>query len=201
MFGFRGDRGADLTERLRQLESMAYATNEDGNDAPYFNQAGDLCVGASRPLEALGYYGQSIDSYVRADRFNAATAVCKKVIRLSPVVVRTHCTLAWLALGKGFVPEAQEYIDHYLAAAVRAGREVLARHQVKRMSVIADAEPMRMFLAHRLLELGEDLTANHLFGLVLKDRNQGRNRRPMDPARRWFEARRCALMSPSEIAA
>jgi hypothetical protein len=136
---------------------------------------------------------------VRADRFNAATAVCKKVIRLSPQVVRARCTLAWLALGKGFVPEAQEYIDHYLMAAERAGREVLARHQVKRMSTVADAEPMRMFLAHRLLEMGEDRTANQVFGMVLQERNQ-RGRQPTDAVQRWHEARRCALMSPSEIA-
>lgn len=201
MFGFRGEREADLDARLRQLESLAYAANQDGNDAPYFNQAGDLCVAARQPIDALQYYGQSIDSYVRADRFNAATAVCKKVIRLSPMVVRARCTVAWLAIGKGFVPEAQEFIDHYLVAAARAGREVLARHQVRRMSMVADAEPLRMFLAHRLLELGEDRTSDLLFGLVLRDRNRDGRRRLTDPGRRWLEARRCALMSPSDIAA
>lgn len=202
MFRFRGDRSADeLKARLRQLETRAYETNEDGTDAIYFNQAGDLCVAARQPVDALGYYGQSIDSYVRADRFDAATGVCKKVIRLSPLVVRARCTLAWLALGKGFVPEAQEFIEHYLVAAARAGREVLACHQVKRMSVIAEAEPLRMYLAHRLLDLGDDRTADHLFGLVLRERNHGARRRAVDPGRRWLEARRCALMGPAEIAA
>lgn len=202
MFRFRGDRSVDeLKTRLRQLETQAFETNEDGTDAICFNQAGDLCVAAHRPIDALQYYGKSIDSYVRVDRFDAATGVCKKVIRLSPLVVRARCTLAWLALGKGIASEAQEFIEHYLVAAARAGREVLACHQVKRMSLIAEAEPLRMYLAHRLLDLGDDRTSDHLFGLVLRERNHAGRRSAVDPARRWLEARRCALMGPGEIAA
>jgi hypothetical protein len=201
MFGFRGDRGAaaELHDRLEELERLAYGSNDMHGDGVYFNQAGDLCLAAQQPVSALEYYGQSIDAYVKADRFDAATGVCKKVIRLSPSVVRARCTLAWLALGKGFVPEAQAFIEHYLMAAMRAGRDVLARHQMKRMSVIAEEEPLRMYLAECLLNMGEERTADHLFGAVYRERNHGRTRRHVDTSRRWFEARRCALMSPSEI--
>ena len=189
-----------IQDRLRQLETLAFSTGDSGGDAVYFNQAGDLCASVQQPIAALEYYGHSIDSYVKADRFDAATAVCKKVIRLSPRVVRAHCTLAWLAIGKGFVPEAQQFIEHYLVAAAVSERELVARHQVKRMSTIADAEPLRIYLAERLLDLGDDQASDYLFGTIFRERNLGGVRIP-DPKRRWNEARRCALMGPDQIAA
>jgi hypothetical protein len=200
MFGSRKSSEDEVKDRLRQLETLAFSTTDSGGDAVYFNQAGDLCASVRQPIAALEYYGHSIDSYVKADRFDAATAVCKKVIRLSPQVVRAHCTLAWLAIGKGFVSEAQEFVEHYLLAAAQAERELIACHQVKRMSAIAEAEPLRLYLAERLLDLGDDHASDHLFGLIFRERNVGDGRR-IDPKRRWIEARRCALMGPDQIAA
>lgn len=199
MFNIGGKRGEnDFQDRLRELETLAYSVTETGGDAQYLNQAGDLCVTASQPVPAIDYYGQAIDSYVKSDRFDAATAVCKKIIRLSPQVVRARCTITWLAIGKGFVAEAQEYVNNYLLAAEVAGREVLARAQVKRMSAVADAVPLRLYLAERLLELGDEREADHLFGMVFRERNLGM-KRPTNPQKRWGEARRGALLTTEQL--
>src|SRR4051812_22569916 len=111
-FGKSKDKNAqDLQAQLEDLERQAQAAHGPGGAATYYNRAGDLLVDAGRVSNALEFYGEAIDTHVKADRFEPAAALCRKVIRLVPAVVRTRCTLTWLALGDGFDGDAAGHVE------------------------------------------------------------------------------------------
>ncbi len=195
MFFKRTDKAATETLRrqLDDLDQRARSAHGPGGAAEFYNRAGDLLVEAGRVSNALEYYGEAIDTHVKADRFEPAAALCRKVIRLVPSVVRTRCTLTWLALGEGFDGDAQTHMARYVAAAADAGRDEVVVTQIRRMSVIASTDSMRLYLAELLLMMGDETGADHLFGAVYRERNKLDPRRQIQPDERRFTARRAAL--------
>jgi hypothetical protein len=190
----------DLLRRLRDLEHAADNANV-GESAAYLNQAGDLCLQASQPSRALEYYGLAIDSHVKADRFAPAMALCKKVMRVQPEVVRARCTLTWLTIGSGFEGDACMLVDKYVDAAERAGRESYAVSQLRWMADIAAQEELRVAVGDALLHLGDYKSADHVFGRAFSARNGvSRASGPADEER-WSMARRAALLTPRDFAA
>lgn len=192
--GKRVDR--KLSDQLHDLERRAESAHGPGGAATYLNQAGDLCLIAGRHREALEYYGRAIDVHVQADRFDAAGAVCRKVIRTEPSVIRARCTLAWLALGSGHEADARDHTQLYLRQAEYSGREMLALMQVRRMAAVAESEDLRFFLGEVLLDLGDESAADDLFGTVFRERNRLRQPLSIDPEERWTVARKAALQGP-----
>lgn len=192
---------ARLRRQLEDLESQAEHSLIPGAGAGYLNQAGDLCLRAGEESLALEYFGQAINAHVKADRFAPAMALCRKVLRIAPVVVRARCTLTWLAIGNGFEGDACDLLDEYVSAAERAGRERLAVSQLRRMSDVASGEELRMALGDRMLLLGDDRAADHLFGITLASRNGKYQFAASSPDERWSTARRAALLGPRELAA
>jgi hypothetical protein len=184
---------SDIKTKLDDLERRAQDAHGPGGAAVFYNQAGDLLVDAGRVSNALEYYGTAIDTHVQADRFEAASALCRKVIRLVPAVVRTRCTLTWLALGDGFDGDAQSHLSRYIDAAVNAGRNDIVLTQLRRMSTVAGAESLRLYLAEMLLMMGDETGADHLFGAVYRERNALSPKRTVPADERRFAARRAAL--------
>lgn len=184
---------ADIKARLAEFDRNAQSAHGPGGAATFYNQAGDMLVDAGRVTNALEYYGEAIDTHVKADRFEAAAALCRKVIRLVPAVVRTRCTLTWLALGDGFDGDAQSHLSRYVDAAMEAGRTDIVLTQVRRMATIAGTESLRLFLAEMLLTLGDETGADHLFGAVYRERNALDPKRTVGLDERRFAARRAAL--------
>jgi hypothetical protein len=108
-------------------------------------------------------------------------------------VVRTRCTLTWLALGEGFDGDAEAHMTRYVKAALEAGRSDIVLTQARRMSAVAGAEAMRLYLAELMLMLGDESGADHLFGAVYRERNELDPRRQVPLNERRFTARRAAL--------
>lgn len=185
-----------LIEQLDDLERRAEQAHGPGGAATYLNQAGDLCLGVGRLADALAYYGKAIDTHVQADRFDAAGAVCQKVLRTSPEVIRARCTLAWLALGSGREADARKHAQDYLRLVEFAGRDMVALPQVRRMATIAESEDLRYFLGEVLLDLGDESAADHVFGQIFRERNALERPAVVDPEERWSVARRAALQGP-----
>jgi hypothetical protein len=183
----------DLRMKIYALERNAEKAHGPGGAAVYFNRAGDLLVNAGRVSTALEYYGEAIDTHVQADRFEPASALCQKVIRLVPSVVRTRCTLTWLALADGFDTDVQHHLSLYIAAATAAGRDDIVLTQLRRMSAVAGAEALRMLLAEQLLMLGDAVGADTLFGAVFRERNRIAPPRSIAPDDRRVAARQAAL--------
>ncbi len=182
-----------LDKRLKSLEQQAEIALP-GFDAQFFNRAGDLCVEAQDRRRALGYYGRAIDAYLRAGRYNAAGAVCRKLLRISPGAVRARCTLAWLSIGKGLLSDAQWEVDEYVQAAVDAGQADLALQQVRMMADATFNPELRALLADHLHKLGDSDAAERVMAPGAMEEH------PREEAEAlWSRVLRAALMGPDDM--
>ncbi|HEX6924333.1 MAG TPA: hypothetical protein VF167_02835 [Longimicrobiaceae bacterium] len=199
---FRGrsdsDTNSKLERELASLEEQARSASP-GYETQFLNRAGNLCVEAGMPQRALAYFGRAIDAYLESGRFSAAEVLCRKVLRISPEAVRARCTLAWLAIGKGMRTETEEEIADYVRAAQRAGKEGLAARQLVMMAEAATRIELRERLAEHLVELGADVDADRVLGLVYAERNGLRPPPAQDEGKLWAKLLRAALMGPQEL--
>ncbi len=204
MFGFlrrffggserRGSRGeapgvlaADDLERIeRQLEEMGHGRKA----ARLLNRAGDLYLVRGERQHALKRYGDAIDAYLQSGEYDNAMAVCRKIIRVVPEVIRTRRTLAWLCLGKGFLEIAREHIDAYAQASIDSQLEPLAVQQLQLMAQYVDRPDFREFLADKLMALGAaDAAARVRAGKAAADvRDAG-----------WTPVVYAAMLTPEEL--
>lgn len=182
-----------LEKQLTALEQQADVALP-GFDAQFFNRAGDLCVEAQDRERALGYYGRAIDAYLRAARYNAAGAVCRKLLRISPGAVRARCTLAWLSIGKGLLSDAQWEVDEYVQAALDAGQSNLAETQIRMMAEATHNPELRVLLADHLRKLGAHEAAER----ALDPDTVGRDSREEAEAL-WSRVLTAALMGPEDL--
>lgn len=142
-------------EYATTLERLGAVAPGGPEEARVLNRAGDLALATGDREQALRYYGTSIDAHMALRQFDAATAICRKLLRLVPDVVRARCTLAWLCIGKGLLEMAREHLDDYVAVARKAGREEMAAQQVRLMAQYARDPDFREYLAHLLRLLGD----------------------------------------------
>jgi predicted Zn-dependent protease len=190
-----GNPESGLDDQLKSLEQQAEVALP-GFDAQFYNRAGDLCVEAQDRQRALSYYGRAIDAYLRAGRYNAAGAVCRKLLRVSPGSIRARSTLAWLSIGKGLLSDAQWEVDEYVEAAVAAGRADLARAHLRMMADATYNPELRTLLAEHLRKLGDTANAE---AIMAAD--------PVPEAAReeaealWSRVLRAALMGPEDLRA
>ncbi len=193
------DADAVLERQLQELEHQAHEA-VTGFGAQFLNKAGDLCIDAGKPDRGLGYLGRAIDMYLHAGRWDAAGAVCRKLLRVSPYAVRAHCTLAWLAIGKGHGGDARQEIRDYVQAAESAGpAEVsMCRKQLVRMAdAVFDPDVLEV-LAEELWQLG-DHEGGRAVGLRMKSVMEGEETSPHHRERTWSTVLRAALMGPREL--
>lgn len=189
---FETSRVTEATRHLTRLRERLEASVPGGpEEALLLNQAADLALAAGDREEALRCYGESIDAHMALGRFDAATAICRKVLRLLPDVVRARCTLAWLCLGKGLLDVAREEIDGYVEAALRVGRGEMAAQHLRLMArYVVDAE-LRMHLARTLEALGDQEGASQL-------RQAGSDGLPPERVG-WDPIVFAALLTPDEL--
>lgn len=187
------DRDRGLEKQLASLEQQA-ETALPGFDAQHFNRAGDLCVEADDPSRALAYYGRAIDAYLRAGRYNAAGAVCRKLLRMSPNAVRARCTLAWLAIGKGLLTDATREVDEYVRIAAESGQTDLALAQIRLMAEATHDPDMRALLADHLRTLGDQEAAERATEMEAVPDDQRE-----EAEARWSRVLRAALMAPEDM--
>jgi tetratricopeptide (TPR) repeat protein len=184
---------ASLEKELRSLERQAEVALP-GFDAQFYNRAGDMCVEAQDRPRALSYYGRAIDAYLRAGRYNASGAVCRKLLRVSPGSVRARATLAWLSIGKGLLSDAHWEVDEYVQAANEAGRADLARKHLRMMADATYNSELRALLADHLRKLGDGDTAQRIVDEVPQ---QDIDRE--DAEALWSRVLRAALMGPADL--
>lgn len=182
-----------LEKRLQSLEQQAEIALP-GFDAQFFNRAGDLCTEVGENDRALGYYGRAIDAYLRAGRYNAAGAVCRKLLRISPGSVRARCTLAWLSIGKGLLGDAQREVDEYVEAAVAAGQADLARKQIRMMAEATYNPELLALFADHLNKLDDAETAR---AIMAADPGGPGQREEAEAL--WSRVLRAALMGPEDL--
>lgn len=186
------DPPRSLDKQLESLEQQA-GIALPGFDAQFFNRAGDVCVEAQDRRRALTYYGRAIDAYLRAGRYNAAGAVCRKLLRVSPGSVRARCTLAWLSIGKGLLGDAEWEIDEYVRASLAAQQGELARSQLRMMIEATHDTELRSLLADHLRTLG-DPAADAAETTAPVEEPAGEEAEAL-----WSRVLRAALMGPEDL--
>ncbi len=158
-----GDASAIMaSEDLERIEQELKKVGHGYEAARLLNRAGDLYLVKSDRERALKRYGEAIDAYLQSGEYDNAMAVCRKIIRVVPEVIRTRRTLAWLCLGKGFLEIAREHIEAYVHASKEAALELLAVQHLLLMSQYVDRADFREFLAGQLIELGDEKAAGRV---------------------------------------
>lgn len=174
---------ASLSSMLRSMEARVKETDYPDQKARILNLAGDLCFDAHERERALEYYGRAIDIHISHHEYAAAVSICQKIVRLTPEVVRARCTLAWMAIARGLVTEAQNRVAEYRDAAESAGQARLARAHLLMMAEVIDDRELLVTIAESLIELGDAENADRVYGAAFgcsyEHRMQG------DSAERW----------------
>jgi tetratricopeptide (TPR) repeat protein len=176
--------GMDLDAVLPRMERRADNSLFPTERARILNLAGDLCFDAGQRERALVYYDQAIDIYLALGMYASVAAVCQKLVRLSPSVVRARCTLAWMAIARGQAREARERIADYANAAAPMTDHRLARGHLRMMAEIADSPDVLQAVADGLLLLGDERGAQRASAAASGSELAAR-KLPAEPERRW----------------
>jgi hypothetical protein len=155
---------ASLSAMLRSMEARARQCEYPDQRARILNLAGDLCFDAGERERSIGYYGRAIDIHITHQEYSAAVAICQKIVRLTPEVVRARCTLAWMAIARGLIQEAQTRIADYKAAAENQGQARLARAHLLMMAEVIENRDLLLTIAESLIELGDAENADRVYG-------------------------------------
>jgi tetratricopeptide (TPR) repeat protein len=147
------------SEDLDRIEQQLERLSGGRQAARLYNRAGDLYLVQGERQSALRRYGEAIDAYLQAGEYDNAMAVCRKIIRVVPEVIRTRRTLSWLCLGKGFLEIAREHVEAYTRASVEAGLQDLAVQHLVLMARYVNRPDFRTFLADKLEELDDSEAA------------------------------------------
>lgn len=174
---------ASLSAMLRSMEARVKQTEYPDQRARILNLAGDLCFDAAERERALDYYGRAIDLHVTHHEYSAAVAICQKIVRLTPEVVRARCTLAWMAIARGMIQEAQRRIAEYRDAAENAGQERLARAHLLMMAEVIEDQTLLVTIAESLAGLGDAENADRVYGAAFGCAYE--HRMPGDTDTRW----------------
>jgi hypothetical protein len=138
-----------IDEQLVALEAEAERVGP-GTAAQLLNRAGDLCLSAGQRDRAIRYYGRGIDANLYARRYDAAVGLCHKLLNVAPSAVRTRCTLAWLAIGRGEVGEIVREVNAYVSAAAESDERPRAARHLRMMADSTDDTRVRELVAAHL---------------------------------------------------
>ncbi|CAN5730177.1 hypothetical protein BH23GEM10_BH23GEM10_05920 [soil metagenome] len=174
----------DLESILPRMERRADNSLFPTERARILNLAGDLCFDAGQRERALIYYDQAIDIYLALGMYASVAAVCQKLVRLSPNVVRARCTLAWMAIARGQAREARDRIAEYASAAAPQPDHRLARGHLRMMSEVADTPDILEAVADALQLLGDRRGAERAYAAATGGDLASR-KLPEEPDRRW----------------
>jgi tetratricopeptide (TPR) repeat protein len=174
----------DLDAILPRMERRADSSLFPTERARILNLAGDLCFDAGQRERALVYYDQAIDIYLALGMYASVAAVCQKLVRLSPSVVRARCTLAWMAIARGQAREARERIAEYASAALPQEDHRLARGHLRMMTEVVDTAEVLEAVGDALRILGDARGAERAYAAAM-GADMDTRKLPDEPERRW----------------
>jgi hypothetical protein len=174
----------DVEALLEKMEQRAAAAPTPAQRAGVLNLAGDICFDAAQRERALSFFDAAIDTYLTAGLYDSAVAICQKIVRITPQVVRARCTLAWIAIARGMLQEARSRIADYAEAASRAGCERLARGHLRMMAEVSESGDLLETLAEGLMQLGDEQGADRVWGAAFGKEYERRSL-PADQEAAW----------------
>lgn len=118
--------------------------------------AGDACVYESAIEEAKVNYGWAIDAFLEGRAFEEAIRICRKLIRLSPDVVRTRYTLLFLLVGLGRHEEARAALGEYVKVVRASGTRTFAVPRLQLLAHVTEDPETTDMIESILTELGAE---------------------------------------------
>lgn len=189
-----------VEQAVKKLEAAAKesAFHEAGQ---HLNRAGDLCArtGPAAEEATKQLYGRAIDAHLRAGDYGAAAAICRKLIRFAPDVVRARCTLVFLSFGNRFRGDALAELDGYVDAVRRSETE---RFAIPRLRLLAEALPdaeTKRVVAAKLREVGADDVAQAVEVDAGRVEEDGSGADPLAQDTQWERLMRGALLEPDSM--
>lgn len=128
-----------------------------GGDLGYarkLERRGDDAVYRGELRNAKAAYGRAIDSYLESDDNEGAIRTCRKLLRLTPDVVRTRFTLTCLLVAQRKVEEALDALSDYVRSVHETGTRSHAVPRLVVLGSIAEESILRDRIASALYDLG-----------------------------------------------
>ena len=142
-----------MGQQVRELERKA-ENAPLGTKGTLLNRAGDVCMRAGDHKRALEYFRQAIDLLLEDEQPEPARGVAKKIIRVHPETVRTHCTLAWMDLAARQPGAAKKSLRDYLKAVEKRDLADQAGPQILEMAKVTSHKGFLEEAAEVLEKLG-----------------------------------------------
>lgn len=181
---------------LREIHRL-----EDSNDparvttrARLWNRLGTMAERGGDP-EVLSCFGKAVDAYLESGYFSAAAALCRRMIRLHPEIVRARCTLAFLSIGNRHLGDAAQEIAEYTMATKRTGTECYAIPRLRLMAAATDDAVVLRRIASALSELGDEEGKDH----VLATLAAGPAPHALDQGKHWERLLAVALLNRQQL--
>jgi tetratricopeptide (TPR) repeat protein len=185
----------DLIRLVDRLQVEALQCVHPGEAAARFNRAGDLLLATGDYSSALECYGRAVDALIDGDSVRGGMAICRKIIRVVPQVIRARCTLTWLVIGAGYAGDVLRHAADYVTHADLSGERRRALNQIRLMTSVAPDPAMRVALAECMIALGDDLSADAVLGEVYREKDQGMPRE-WDAEGLWAQVRKAVVVTP-----
>jgi predicted Zn-dependent protease len=182
---------AALLRKIRRIEHSPDPADVS-TVARLWNQLATLAE-TEGDREAPTYFGRAIDAYLEGGYFSAASAMCTRLIRLHPEVVRARCTRAFLAIGRKQFADAIQDITEYTLASKRTGTERFAIPRLRLMAEATSDVGVRRRIAVALGELGDEEGREQVQISIHQPEESA------DDARRWERLLAVALLNREQL--
>lgn len=142
---------------MRPLMEVSRSEEQDPlGRARAFEEAGDECVYESDIEAAKVNYGWAIDAFLDGRAFEEAIRICRKLIRLSPGVVRTRYTLLFLLIGLARYEEARAALEEYVRVVIVSGTRSFAIPRLQLLAHVTEDAETTALIEAILLDLGAE---------------------------------------------
>ena len=186
--------------RQRELRLRRDLASTDRERAPLAvaricHDLAHLAIEEERRRDAIRWLGQSIDAYIYAGFVDAAAAMCGRLIRYEPNVIRARATLAMLHLASRRKDDALAEIRAYVEATRRRGeRAEVTEGRLLLLASLADDVEVRRLIGESLVELGAVEEGREILRTLEGDPTGGRST-PLSDQERWRRLLDAALQA------
>lgn len=178
-------------QRLEQEAALSTATER----ARLWNELGGLAGEAGESAEAQRCLGRAIDAYLEAGYYEAAAAMCRRLLRLYPDAVRARSTLAFLAIGNQDFGDARQAIADYVCATKRTATQQFGIPRLHLMAAATEDPNIKRCIGTALGELGDTSGKD----AVLAGVQPPLDAQALDAGERWERLLDVAMLSRDQL--
>jgi hypothetical protein len=190
---------APVDTRPPELERLLHRVDgaTPAEQGTLLHRAGELAAAGGMRARAKELFGRAIDAFLMCGRYDDAVVTCRALLAFDRNVVRAHCTLAFIAIGKRELADAVAAIQAYAEAAVRTRTHKYAIPRLQMMERATADVDVRRAIGTALVRLN-DPEGERLLASLLTDPQAGA-RAPAAEEDRWKELLGMAAMDAGQL--